>query len=141
MGLILIRSEAVHQLQIWEGWAVGAGHETVVTTSLAAAHAYLFRAERRGRMPDVLVTTMPPTEGARAILRWDWLDALRTSAGTARLLLLARHESLFHSPRPGSVLLADPDVTEPEFRACLERLLGWPTTARRPIGEAPSPSG
>lgn len=134
MALILIRAEAVDRLNRWEDWARSAGHEPVLTTSLAAAHAYLFRAARHGRFPDVVVTTMPPVEATRAILRWDWLDALRTSAAPACLLLLARHQALFHSPRPGSVLLADPDLDEAGLRACLDRLLDWPTAGRRGRG-------
>ncbi|HEX2172801.1 MAG TPA: hypothetical protein VHL09_10200 [Dehalococcoidia bacterium] len=132
MVTILIRTESIDLLGRWERWVERAGYRPVLTTSLAAAHAYLFRAGRWGELPAVIVTTMPLTEARRATPRWDWLDALRASAAPSCLLLLARHEALLHSPRPGSVLLADPDLTEAEFRACLDRLIDRPAGPRRP---------
>lgn len=127
MADILIRAESVELLARYEAWVRQAGYTPRLTTSLAAAHSLLFHYQRAGRMPLAVITTQPPGQQARVIPRWEWLDALRVSAAPARLLLLARHPLIDKSPRPNSVVLGDPDLSEAEFLESFERvLLGWP---------------
>lgn len=127
MADILIRAESVELLARYEDWVQRAGHTPRLTTSLAAAHSLLFQCQRAGRMPAAVVTTQPPGQQAREIPRWEWLDALRVSAAPARLLLLVRHPLVDQSPRPNSVVLSDPALSEAEFRESLGRVLrGWP---------------
>lgn len=126
MATILIRTESLELLDRLADWLRAAGHQPILTTSLAAAHQYLGRARRNGTLPAAIVTTLPPVEQAADLLKWHWLDGLRRSAAPAPVLLLARHPTLTGSPRPGSVILADPALDEDHFRESLQRLLYWP---------------
>ena len=131
MASILIRTESVVLLLLLEDWLRALGHQPVLTTTLAAAHDYLVRARRTATLPAVVITTMPPTEQAADPLNWTWLDGLRRSAAPAPLLLLARHPKLTASPRPGSVLLADPVLDAVQFAEHVQLLLRWPLPPRQ----------
>lgn len=132
MAVLLVRSESVELLNRWNEWVIRAGHKPILVSSLAAAHQYLIRGQRLGKVPAVVITTMPPTEQSAAILHWRWLDSLRASAAPAPILLLASHPTLDNSPRPGSVVLAHPLISEASWNEHLRDLLDWPIQIARP---------
>lgn len=130
MPRVLLRTESVELTNQWYAWLSRAGHEPILTASLAAARTYLERGRRIGNPIDVVVSTLPPTERGAELLAWHWLDGLRRSAGPAPILLVASHPTLAASPRPGSVEIVDLAVTEPEFARLIERLVAWSATRR-----------